>query len=70
MAIAIPDVAALDEIWKNHVYEKESIDKTIIRVLRELAKLNPQRQVHAQELYAGSEYSSPMPAKPDPLSSA
>ena len=52
MAIAIPDVAAMDEIWKNHVYEKESIDKTIIRVLRELAKLNPQRQVHAQELYA------------------
>jgi len=52
MAIAIPDVAALDEIWKNHVFEKESIDKTIIRVLRELAKLNPQRQVHAQELYA------------------
>ena len=52
MAVAIPDVGALDEIWKNHVYEKESIDKTIIRVLRELAKLNPQRQVHAQELYA------------------
>jgi hypothetical protein len=52
MAIAIPDAAALDEIWKNHVYEKESVDKTIIRVLRELAKLNPQGQVHAQELYA------------------
>lgn len=52
MAIAIPDLEALDEIWKNHIFEKESIDKTIIRVLRELAKLNPQRQVHAQELYA------------------
>ena len=52
MAIAIPDLDALDEIWKNHIYDKESIDKTIIRVLRELAKLNPQRQVHAQELYA------------------
>ncbi len=52
MAIVIPDVAAVDAIWKNHVYDKESIDKTIIRVIRELAKLNPQRQVHAQELYA------------------
>lgn len=52
MAIAIPDLEALDEIWKNHIYDKESIDKTIIRILRELAKLNPQRQVHAQELYA------------------
>ena len=52
MAVAIPDMNALDEIWKNRIYEKESIDKTIIRVMRELAKLNPQRQVHAQELYA------------------
>jgi hypothetical protein len=52
MAVAIPDLDALDEIWKMRIYEKESIDKTIIRVMRELAKLNPQRQVHAQELYA------------------
>ena len=52
MAVAIPDMNALDELWKNHIFEKESIEKTIIRVMRELAKLNPQRQVHAQELYA------------------
>ena len=52
MAVAIPDLNALDEIWKNHVYDKESIDKTILRIMRELSKLNPQHQVHAQELYA------------------
>lgn len=52
MAIAIPDLDALDQIWKNQVYLKENFEKTILRVLRELAKLNPQRQVHAQELYA------------------
>jgi hypothetical protein len=52
MAIAIPDLAALEEIWKNHVFEKESFEKTVIHVMRELAKLNPQRQVHALELYA------------------
>jgi hypothetical protein len=52
MAVAIPDIDAVDEIWRNRIYEKESIDKTIIRIMRELAKLNPQRQVHAQELYA------------------
>ena len=52
MAVAIPDVAAVDEIWANKVYEKEPIDKTILRITRELAKLNPQGQVHAQELYA------------------
>lgn len=53
MAVAIPDMAAVDEIWKNKVYEKEPINKTILRITRELAKLNPQGQVHAQELYAG-----------------
>ena len=52
MAVAIPDVAAVDEIWKNKVYEKEPMTKTILRITRELAKLNPQGQVHAQELYA------------------
>ena len=52
MAIAVPDPDAVDEIWKQRIYEKEGFDKTIIRVMRELAKLNPQGQVHAQELYA------------------
>ena len=52
MAVAIPDMSTVDEIWKNKVYEKEPITKTILRITRELAKLNPQGQVHAQELYA------------------
>jgi hypothetical protein len=52
MAIAIPDTEALDEIWKQKIYTKEPLEKTIMRVMRELAKLNPQGQVHAQELYA------------------
>jgi hypothetical protein len=52
MAIAIPDTEALDEIWKQKIYAKEPLEKTIMRVIRELAKLNPQGQVHAQELYA------------------
>ena len=52
MAIAIPDINALDEIWKQKIYIKEPLDKSIMRVMRELSKLNPQGQVHAQELYA------------------
>lgn len=52
MAVAIPDTDAVDEIWKNRVYYKEPMDKTVLRITRELAKLNPQGQVHAQELYA------------------
>ena len=52
MAIAIPDTSALDEIWEHGVYLKNEIGKTIIHIMRELIKLNPQGQVHAQELYA------------------
>ncbi len=52
MAVAIPDTSAVDEIWTSRLYEKEPLEKTILRVTRELAKLNPQGQVHAQELYA------------------
>lgn len=52
MAIAIPDVATIDELWTSQVYSKEPIEKTIFRIMRELSKLNPQGQVHAQELYS------------------
>jgi hypothetical protein len=52
MAIIVPDPDALDELWEKKVYQKEPIEKTILRIMRELSKLNPQGQVHAQELYA------------------
>ena len=52
MAIAITDTNALDELWEKKVYLKEAMQKTITRIMRELTKLNPQGQVHAQELYA------------------
>lgn len=52
MAIVISDPDALDVLWRDNVYRKEPIDNTIMRIMRELSKLNPQGQVHAQELYA------------------
>lgn len=52
MAIFVPNPDALDEIWDKNIYQKESIEKTLLRIMRELSKLNPQGQVHAQELYA------------------
>ena len=52
MAIAIPDLAAIDDLWLKKVHHREPLDKTILRIMRELSKLNPQGQVHAQELYA------------------
>ena len=52
MAIAVSDTQSLDEIWEKKVYLKEPMQKTITRIMRELAKLNTQGQVHAHELYA------------------
>ena len=52
MAVVVPDPDALDELWDKKTYQKEPIEKTILRIMRELSKLNPQGQVHAQELYA------------------
>ena len=52
MAIAIPDISAVDELWNGQIFAKEPIEKTIFKIMRELSKLNPQGQVHAQELYS------------------
>jgi hypothetical protein len=52
MAIAIPDVAALDQVWESGSRYKTHLDKTILSMMREMVKLSPQGHVHAQELYA------------------
>ncbi len=50
MSIVIPDVDALDSVWKER--EKLNPDKIFLQIGRELAKLNPQGHIHAQEMYA------------------
>jgi hypothetical protein len=52
MAIAIPDTTALDKIWQGNIHSRTSLEATVLGMMRELAKLNPQGHVHAQELYA------------------
>lgn len=52
MAIAIPSTEVLDELWQKKSGKFRSIDQVLISTLKELAKLNPQGQVHAIELYA------------------
>ncbi|MEJ5200912.1 MAG: hypothetical protein WHV66_01655 [Anaerolineales bacterium] len=52
MAIVVPDVNALDQVWENTLKQRVPLEKTILSVMRELAKLTPQGNVHAQELYA------------------
>jgi len=50
MTIAIPDVESVDLVWQER--EKVNVEKTCMQIARELAKLNPQGHIHAQEMYA------------------
>lgn len=51
MAIMIPDVSSLDQIWASNKF-KQPIEKVILIIMREIGKLNLQNQIHAQELYS------------------
>ena len=52
MAVMVPDVPAIDAIWSNANKNRQPVEKAILTIMRELGKLNPQGQIHAQEIYA------------------
>lgn len=52
MVIAVPDVPALDKAWETNNRAHVSFEKTVIKMMRELAKLNPQGHINLIELYA------------------
>jgi hypothetical protein len=52
MAIAVPDVEALDLVWERMNKERPPFEKVVVNSVRELCKLNPQGHVHASELYS------------------
>jgi len=52
MAIAVPDVEAIDGVWTRMQKERSPFERTVVNIVRELAKLNPQSHVHASELYS------------------
>ncbi len=52
MALFISDPLQIDTIWEKGNYSKMNLDELTLKLMKELAKLNPQGQVHAQELYA------------------
>ncbi len=52
MAIAIPDIGALDKLWEQGSKTRGPLLNIVRDTMRELAKLTPQGNVHAQELYA------------------
>jgi hypothetical protein len=52
MAVVVPDVEAMDTLWENGNYARQSLDTILKKVMREQTKLSPQGHVHAQELYS------------------
>jgi hypothetical protein len=52
MTIAISDLNAIDQIWITGSRQRQSLETIVIISRRELAKLNHQGHVKAQELYA------------------
>jgi hypothetical protein len=52
MAIAISDMGALDKVWEQGSKTRGPLLNIVRDTMRELAKLTPQGNVHAQELYA------------------
>jgi len=52
MAIAVPSTDVLDELWQKRSTNQKPMKKVMKETMQELAKLNPQGQVHAIELYA------------------
>lgn len=53
MAIAIPDVKGLDQIWENRSKKEIPLKNDVTRLMHELSKLNNQSHVHFVDLYAG-----------------
>ncbi len=52
MATVIPDITIMDQTWKGITYRQEAVEQIIVRIAQELTKLNPQGNIHVQELYA------------------
>jgi hypothetical protein len=52
MAIMVPDMEALDLVWQKRREKQPPFERTVVEIVRELTKLNPQGHVHASELYA------------------
>jgi len=52
MAIAVPSIEVLDELWEKRAVNPHPLKKMMVTTMKELAKLNPQGHVHSIELYA------------------
>jgi hypothetical protein len=52
LAVMVPDLGALDNVWVQRQQKQPPFERTLVEIVRELTKMNPQGHVHASELYA------------------
>ncbi len=52
LALFISDPNQIDVMWEKGTFSRMNLEELVMKFMKELAKLNPQGQVHAQELYA------------------
>lgn len=64
MVVGLIDPVALDEAWLRGNQREMPLDRLVVHVFRELAKLNPQSAVHAQSLYSGVNVIRRLPPAP------
>ena len=64
MAMAVPDVDSIDQIWKERALKPKSLKSDVMKMMQELAKLNPQRHVHFLELYTAINVFQRCPPRP------
>jgi len=52
MVIKTPDFSVLDPLWEKYNKSTYPLEKIALPIMRDLARLNPQGHVHAEELYS------------------
>ena len=52
MAIAVPDVSAIEVLWQDTARNDRDMERLVVHIMAQLTKLYPQGNIHAQELYA------------------
>jgi hypothetical protein len=65
LALYISDSNQFNQIWQKSNYQHMTLENVVKQIMLELAKLTPQGQIHAQELYAAVNLIRRCP--PDPI---
>jgi len=62
MVIKTPDFSVLDPLWEKYNKSTYPLEKIALPIMRDLARLNPQGHVHAEELYSAVNVVKKMPS--------